>query len=253
MTWATRHPHGFSDAHLELLEAIHPALSVLIEVYLQRVVMGTVLRTYLGADAGERVLRGQIRRGDRQTIRAALWFSDLRDFTVLSARLSPDELVATLNECFGPLTAAVQAHGGQVLKFMGDGMMAIFPDVADGGVSGGACGQALKAALAARASLDETNRARLAAGREALNFGLGLHYGDAMYGNVGAPDRLDFTVIGPAVNRASRIESQCKTLGRWLLVSSEFAERCGQPLTPLGPQHLKGISEPVEVFGLVGG
>jgi adenylate cyclase len=246
LTWATRLPRGFDDAELEVLAAIHAPAAMLLELHMQRVLMGTLLRTYLGADAGERVRQGQIRRGDVKTIRAAIWFSDLRGFTELSARLAPDELIAALNDCFGPMTAAVQAHGGQVLKFIGDGLLAIFPETDSAAPVSRACADALDAALEARSAIDALNRTR----EVPLRFGLALHVGDAMYGNVGGVERLDFTVIGPAVNRASRIEGQCKPLDRWLLVSDDFAARCGRPLVPLGAQRLKGIDEPVDVFGL---
>lgn len=249
LTFATRAAAGFSDAQLALVASVRAAAAVVIEAYLQRGVMGTVLRTYLGADAGERVLGGHIRRGDVTSFRSAIWFSDLRDFTVWSARLDAHALVATLNELMDPLVSAVQAEGGQVLKFMGDGLLAVFPAGDD---EGAACRRALAAARAARASVDAVNARRVSAGSAAIDFGLGMHLGDAMYGNVGGEDRLDFTVVGPAVNRASRIEGQCKALGRWLLVSGEFAAACGTDLASLGTHPLKGIAEPVEVFGLPG-
>lgn len=194
------------------------------------------------------MLTGAVQRGDGETINAVLWCSDLRGFTSLSERLPRDQVIALLNAHFERLAAPIKAFGGEVLKFMGDGLLAIFPTETAGPTA--ACDQALKAARGARAGMASLNSERLAAGNEPLGFGLALHRGDVIYGNIGAPDRLDFTVIGPTVNLASRLEALCKRLDRPVLASAAFAEACSEPLTPLGSHILPDIAQPEPVFTL---
>jgi adenylate cyclase len=250
-SWASRRPGGFTDADLATIAGMLPAFAALAEIQERRRLTSTLLDTYLGSDAGRRVLGGLIKRGDGVAMAAALWFCDLRDFTRLSDELPGEAVIALLNDYFGCMSEPVQARGGQVLKFIGDAMLAIFP-IKDDLDRDRACHTALAAAIAALEGLDALNREREAAGQPALRVGLALHTGSVMYGNIGAPNRLDFTVIGPAVNLVTRIESLCKPLGRRLLASARFASPCGSQLVSLGRHPLKGIPEPQEIFTLPG-
>jgi len=248
-TWASRHPDGFDERHLRVFHDLLPALAALLEAHELRRTTRTLLETYLGQQAGRRVLNGTIRRGDGETLAAALWYCDLRGFTAMSSELPRDELIAVLNDYFECVTGPVHAHGGEILKFIGDSVLAIFP-IADDLDRDRACLTALAAAEAALADLARLNTARRAAGKAGLAVGIGLHIGGVMYGNIGAPNRLDFTVVGPAVNMVTRIESLCVELGRALLTSAMFASPCGSKLVPVGRYRLKGIVEPQEIFGL---
>ncbi len=248
MTWTTDRPGGFSDADIGKINAILPALAVVIESRSMHRLAGTLLTTYLGRTAGQRILDGDIRRAQGERMSAIILASDMRGFTSLSDRLPGEELIALLDDYFDAVAAPVQACGGEVLKFMGDGLLAIFPL--------GDCTPA-DAAAAALASVDESfariarlNAERRAAERIEFRIGVGLHLGDIIFGNVGAVDRLDFTAIGPAVNLACRLETLTKRLGRPLLVSHDFARACRRPLVSLGFHPVKGLSEPEEVFGL---
>jgi adenylate cyclase len=243
-TWASDRPGGFATADLAQIYDLLPAFSLLLEIYLNRRIAITLLDTYVGHAAGERILSGQITRGSGETVRAALWLCDLRGFTELSERMDRDDLLARLNQYFDCMAKPIQEQGGEILKFMGDAMLAMFPLESDD-----ACRRALQAALDARTAMAHLNRERVERGQEALGFGIALHAGDVMYGNIGAADRLDFTVIGPAVNLTSRLERLCRTLGLDLLVSDTFAGMCaGADYRSLGTHVLAGISRPVEVF-----
>jgi adenylate cyclase len=248
-TWASRRPDGFSEQDLDGLERLLPALAAVVETQEARRTTHMLLETYLGRQAGRRVLNGTIRRGDGETLAAALWYCDLRGFTAMSHELSRDDLIALLNDYFECMAAPVHGHGGEVLKFIGDAMLAIFP-IADDLDRDRACRTALVAAEEALADLARLNAARRGERRSPLEVGIGLHTGAVMYGNIGAPDRLDFTVIGPAVNLVTRIEDLCGELGRPLLASARFASPCGSQLTSLGSRRLKGFAEPQEIFGL---
>ena len=182
-----------------------------------------------------------------ETTRAVIWLSDLRGFTSLSESLPRDELIELLNQYFGPMCNAVEANGGEVLKFIGDAMLAIFP-VEDDAVA--ASRNALGAVRAAKAAVNKENERRASAGRPRIRYGLALHVGDVMYGNIGGDARLDFTVIGPAVNLTSRIELMCKTLDRSPLLSAEFARQSGVEAKYLGEFELKGVAEKQLIYGL---
>lgn len=246
---ATDRPGGFSNRELAEFSDLVPLLALVLEVKETMRMTAALLEIYLGRDAGRRVLGGLIKRGDGITLAAALWYCDLRGFTALSDRLPRDELIELLNEYFGCMAGAVHARGGEVLKFIGDAMLAIFP-IADDLDRDRACLAALDAAQDALSQLDSLNEARRAAGQPVLEVGLALHTGAVMYGNIGAPDRLDFTVIGPAVNLVTRLEGLCAPLGQRLLASARFASPCGFKLRSLGYYRLKGIAEEQEVFGL---
>ena len=237
---------GFDAAHGAWLEEVATRLAGPLEILTARQTAETLLGTYLGKRSGARVLAGEIRRGSGETIRAVLWMSDLRGFTALSETLPRDDLIQLLNAHFERLAAPIRAFGGEVLKFIGDGLLAVFP-LDDFGAAR-ACLKALDAVRAARAAMAVLNMERQRAGRPPLEFGIALHLGDVMYGNIGAPDRLDFTVIGPAVNVASRIEAECKRLGRSVLISAEFASACPVPLVRVDTVALRGVEQPTDLF-----
>jgi adenylate cyclase len=243
---ATDRAQGFDRTTSTLLQRIARLLAGPLEILVTRQTAATLLETYLGRRSGARVLAGAVQRGDGETINAVLWCSDLRGFTTLSESLPPDRVIALLNAHFERLAAPIKAFGGEVLKFMGDGLLAIFP-IEPAGASL-ACDRALKAARGARAGMAALNGERKAIGESPLEFGLALHLGDVMYGNIGAPDRLDFTVIGPTVNLASRLGALCKQLDCPVLASAAFAKACSEPLDALGTYTLPGIEQPAEVF-----
>jgi adenylate cyclase len=248
LTLATDRPDGFDRAERALLRRVAGLLAAPLEIVVTRQTAATLMTTYLGRRTGTRVLAGAVQRGDGETINAVLWCSDLRDFTALSESLARDRLIALLNAHFERLAAPIKAFGGEVLKFMGDGLLAIFPTETEGAAK--ACDRALKATRGARAGMAELNSERQARGENPLAFGLALHLGDVLYGNIGAPDRLDFTVIGPAVNLASRLEALCKQLDRSVLISASFASACSEDLERIGSYRLSGIAQPAEVFTL---
>lgn len=212
-----------------------------------RRITATLLNTFLGRATGERVLAGQIKRGDHENIRAVLLLADLRGFTRLSDTMAREALIGLLDSYFECVVGSVHGQGGEVLKFIGDGLLAIFPIAGDARVAARA---ALTAARDAETAIDGLNRSRTAAGEVPLRFGLALHVGDVFYGNIGAPDRLDFTVIGPAVNLVARIEALNKPLDRTMLASAEFAAIAAEPLVPLGSQVLRGVREPQDVYAV---
>lgn len=252
-TFATRAPAGFDTAALTLIYDSLPAFTALLEAITLRLLATDLLNIYVGPDAGARILSGDIRRGTGVTISAVLWHCDLQGFTPLSERLSLTELIETLNAYFEVMGGAVEAEGGEILKFIGDAILAIFPIASDAGPAevADACHKAMRAARTALAGMDTLNGARGAAGLPLLGSGIALHLGDAMYGNIGAPDRLDFTVIGPAVNLVSRLQGLTRRLMQPLLTSAAFVGACPDlPLRSLGFQPVKGVAEPVEVFGL---
>ena len=246
---ATDDARGFSAHDLANFEVLSHALSPVLEVAATRRIAETLLDTYVGHRTGGRVLQGQIQRGAAETIHAALWYSDLRDFTPLTETLPTPQLLAMLNEYFETVAAAVSARGGEILRFVGDATLVVFPADAERG-SDLACRAAVEAALDASARLALINGRRRNDGDPEIRFGVGLTAGEVVYGNVGAPDRLDFTVIGPAVNRAARLESLTKELGVPLLMTTAFAACLGRPVRSLGLHHLKGLEQPVEVYAL---
>ncbi len=243
----SQRPNGLTDEQIEALIALGPALSACFDPHLGNHVARTLLDTYVGRRSGERVLAGRIRSGDSERIAAAIWFSDLRGFTVISNAVEPAELVSWLNAYFQAICAPIAAQGGEILKFIGDAVLAVFPVGAD---ASEACRSALAAASAAHERLRELNAARDAQALPALKHGIALHLGEVQYGNIGAEARLDFTVIGPAVNLASRLEGLCGRLGRQTVTSEAFARLAGSGLESLGEFELKGLEAPVKAFGL---
>ncbi len=245
VSWTTTRAGGFTDGDLEALAAIRAPFARLAEIYALRRVAQTLLSTYVGRNSGERILEGRIRRGDVERIRAVLLLSDLRGFTTLSDRLPGEQVIGLLNGYFDGLVPAIEAAGGEILKFIGDGLLAIFPVAAD---PAAACAAALAAAEAARVALADGNAARRAAGEAELRNGMALHLGEVLYGNIGSAARLDFTTIGPAVNLTARLETLARDLGRDLVLSAAFAAASPSPVTSLGRFELRGFSEPQEVF-----
>jgi adenylate cyclase len=242
---------GFAEDDTTLLQATLPALSLAMKAHAGFVIASGLLGTYLGEDAGRRVHSGAIMRGSVDKLHAVLWYADIRGFTPISDSAPGSVIVDLLNDVFESLTAALRARGGEVLKFIGDGMLAVFPFEETGRAE--TCRRALDAAIEAMQALDVLSASRAAAGVPVATVDLALHIGDVLYGNVGATDRLDFTVIGPAVNEAARIEALCEPLGRSVLVSPEFAAATMDGdgrLEPLGRHALRGVREPKEIFAL---
>jgi adenylate cyclase len=198
-----------------------------------------VIETYVGNQTGERILAGKIRRGYVETIRAVIWLSDMRSFTTLAERLSPQALVDLLNQYFDCQVPAIIDHGGEILKFMGDGLLAVFP-FADDGKPSEVCVRALDSARKARARVDDLNARRTLRNEEPIRFGLALHIGQAMYGNIGGDNRLDFTCVGPAVNLAARLEKVAAKLGRTIVASAEFSAQLPNAFKPLGEYSVAG-------------
>ncbi len=211
-----------------------------------RATLTAALEAYLGRRTAARVLAGPLRRGIGETIEAALLFADLRGFTALSESFPPSEVISALDAWFDRIAGSVHAYGGEVLKFIGDGVLAIFPVA--GGSPRSACEAALKAVAAARSGMAHLDEARRRDGLAPLPFGVALHLGAMLWGNIGAADRLDFTAIGPAVNLVSRLEGLCRPLGQEVLISGAFAAETATPLIPLGAHALRGIATPCAVF-----
>jgi adenylate cyclase len=247
ITFATDHKGGFTNSEIAGLEYIAQALGVITELQSSRRIAKSLLDTYIGRRTGERVLSGSIRRGTGETIRAVIWDNDLRGFTALADRLPSEALNDLLNQYFEIMAGAVIAEGGEVLKFIGDGMLAIF-EVGDTAEIGHACHCALQAARTAVTNVKKCNAERIVAGKPAIRFGIALHLGEVYYGNIGAPGRLDFTVIGPAVNQVSRLEKLSAELGRSVVTSGSFAAAAPQYLESLGFHQLRGVAEPQELF-----
>ncbi len=249
LAFATKTEGGFSDQHCDILVRAARILGEPLETMQMRDLATTLLETYVGQHAGQRVLDGAITRGSGESIRAAIWYCDLRNFTPLSESLPMDLLISVLNDYFEAVGTAIEERGGEILKFVGDAILAIWP-LESGTDAADICATAIAARHAARANVAALNDRRTGEGKPPLDFGVTLHVGDVIYGNIGAPDRLDFTVIGPAVNLVTRMEDLTKKLGRPLLASQAFAESCGMPMENLGAFTFKGIEQPQTVFGL---
>jgi len=247
--WATREPQGFNEAQLAGLEAIVEPLARVAEVRALRRTAGNLLDTYVGNRAGERILAGQIRRGHTEAIKAAIWLSDMRGFTELSDRIAPQVMIDILNRYFDCQVPGILNRGGEVLKFMGDGLLAMFPIDKDGEAQT-VCADALAAALEARDKLAAIDLKGITNVKE-IRFGLALHLGTVLYGNIGGGNRLDFTCIGPAVNLAARLEKIAGQTGRTIVTSSAFAEQSEFQLMPLGEFTVRGFGAQQMVFGLI--
>ena len=242
-SFATRRAGGFRDEDLAALRRLLAPFTRMVEIFGNMQKARNILAAYLGPSAGEKVLAGQIRRGDGQDINAVIWFCDLRDSTPLADSMSRREFLALLNDYFECVLGPVLEHQGQVLRFIGDAALAIFPV---GEHPAEACAKAVAAAREAIVRMDKLNRTR----SRPLRFGIGLHLGELTYGNIGTPTRIEFTVIGAAANEAARIEGLCKVLGADLLVSERVARALPQPWRSLGLHTLRGVGDKMELFTL---
>jgi len=242
-SFSTRRPGGFSDGELAALRRVLPPLTRVAEIYALSRKAGNILEAYLGRQAGAKVLAGQIRRGDSEELHAVIWFCDLRDSTPLADSMSRTAFIDLLNQYFECVLGPVLERGGEVLRFIGDAALAIFP-VGENPVN--ACEKAVEAAREAIARMQALNEAR----KPPLRFGIGLHLGTVLYGNIGTPTRIEFTVIGAAANEAARIESLCKSLDTRLVVSEQVVRHLPGTWKPLGRHALRGVGEPVALFTL---
>ncbi len=250
---ATDRQDGFDDAHLAVLRQVMPLFALAVKATTMRAVVQGLLESYLGTDPAARVLAGTVRRGEALSVEAVLFYADLRSFTPLADTLPGRDLIALLDECFDCMVRPVNRLGGEILKFMGDGLLAIFRT--DERRRAESCTAALAAASEALDLMDLLAARRSEAGQPTPGLDIALHVGTVQYGNVGTDSRLDFTVIGPAVNEAARIEALCGALGRPLLVSQAFAAAAAssrQHLVSLGRHRLRGVREDTEIFTLAG-
>jgi adenylate cyclase len=241
-------PRVFTEGEADQLRQAARFAAAPLAVLAERATLTAALEAYLGRRSAARVMAAPLRRNIGETIQAALLFADLRGFTALSESRPAGEVIAALDAWFDRIAGAVHAFGGEVLKFIGDGVLAIFPVA--GGTPRMACDAALRAVVAARLGMAHLDKERLQQGLPALPFGAAIHLGDVFWGNIGAADRLDFTAIGPAVNLVSRLEGLCRPLGKTILISGEVAAKTETPLLPLGAHELRGIVSPCDVFTL---
>jgi adenylate cyclase len=249
VTFATDRAGGFDDVHIASLSKVMPILALVSEIRVKNRLARTLLETYVGSHAGELILAGATRRGTGTTVRAAIMICDLRDFTHISDNWPRDDVIDLLNGYFDAMSEPIARHGGEILKFMGDGLLAIFPLSEPN-----ACANLLHAVSEARQAMIALNEKHNEAGRAPLNFGIGVHVGDVMYGNIGSNARLDFTVIGPAVNMASRLETLTKQVGKKVILSQAFADlvKSDFELERVGEFPVRGFNEPVELFAYHG-
>jgi adenylate cyclase len=253
----TKKANGFDAADVERLHRLRDYLAPVLELHSIRHTAISVMNTYVGQGTGRKILNGMIQRGDADLINAALWFSDLRNFTHLTETLPARQLLDMLNDYFEFVSAAVSARGGEILRFIGDAMLIVFP-IDENTSHQTACNAAIDAALDACNTLATLNHRRQRQAQPPIEFGVGLNVGfgvglnvgEVIYGNVGAPDRLDFTVMGPAVNRTARLESLTKELDTNILFSQEFSNLIDAPVQDLGDHPMKGIDGLQKVFGL---
>lgn len=247
-SWLTDRPSGFSDRDIAALMRIQKRLAVACKVTIKEQTARNVLDAYLGRSAGKRVLQGQIKLGDGEEINAVIWFSDLRGSTPLAESMSKAQFLATLNDYFEVTAGAVIANGGEVLRFIGDAVLGIFP-IGEGEMTAEEAAAAATSALReATARLKGANAGRARDGKPEISFGIGLHVGEVLYGNIGVPARVEFSVIGAAANEAARIESLTKTVGRDALASRAFVDLAPDGWRSVGRHPLRGVGEEIEVF-----
>ncbi len=238
ISWATKRAGGFTDDNMSALDAIRAPLARLAEIYALRRTSITLLDTYLGHRTGQRIMEGKIRRGDLEHINAAIMVADLRGFTAFSDQRSGADVIDFLNAYYDCIVPSIENAGGEVLKFIGDGLLAIFPIEQD---QGPVCNEALKAAREGQKNIQQQKD-------HPLRYGMALHLGEVLYGNIGGASRLDFTTIGPAINLAARLEPLTRDLDKAILTSAAFAKHCLADLTSLGSFSIRGFKEDVEVF-----
>ncbi|WP_245477661.1 adenylate/guanylate cyclase domain-containing protein [Bradyrhizobium guangxiense] len=252
ITIATKAAGGFAEAETDSLTRLFKLFALHVQRHSELKISENALGAYLGYGAAAKVLEGAIKRGAGDSIRAVIWVSDLRNFTKMSDALAPAEMLVLLNAYFEAMASAVAAHGGETLKFIGDGMLAVFPVTVGVAEASRAAVSAAKEAIASLETSNRTIRAVADAGaRPELRAGIVLHEGEVFFGNVGAPDRLDFTVIGAAVNEACRVEALTKTIGRDLLMTEAVAGHVAD-VEHLGEHQLRGVSARMSVYGLAG-
>jgi adenylate cyclase len=250
ISYACDRPDGFTDGDLADLTWISRLLPLVIDMHSHRQIARNLLAAYLGATTGPRVLAGQIRRGMGEALTAVLWSSDLRGFTERSDRLPGERMIAILNALFDAQANAIHQHGGEILKFIGDGLLAIFP-IAEPGQSADAAHRALAAAREAQAAVERLREHASLAGEASLRIVVALHTGTVLYGNIGAANRLDFTVIGPAVNLVSRVEAIAKALDQPIVLTDDFIRAYGERMRSLGRHQLRGLALAHELFAPV--
>jgi adenylate cyclase len=248
LTMSTSKAGGFSTAELGRVHEILPVLSRFYEVHAARSMSNSLLQTYLGRHTGEKVMKGLIKRGDSEELHAVIWFCDLRQSTPLAESMPREEFLELLNHFFECMVKPVVEYGGEVLRFIGDAVLAVFPLLDGDSIYQRACDDALSAATEAEKRMKTYNAEREAAGLQTLDFGIGLHLGRLTYGNIGIPERLEFTVIGAAANEAARIEALTKEIDYSVVVSSAFADRCSSPLTPVGEFELRGVRKKQTIY-----
>jgi adenylate cyclase len=252
-SWATTRPEGFSERDIAILGHLMPRLALTLQARLGHDISVNLLDTYVGPEAGRRILDGEIRRGTLDVISAVIFVADLRGFTAIADRSERDVLIETLNDYFDCQVPVIVEHGGQVLKFLGDGLLATFPLA--GRAPETVCDAALDAAAEVLRCVRQLGEERAAAGKPLMDLDIALHLGDVFYGNVGSADRLDFTVIGPAVNEASRIEVLCEQHDRNLLISETFARAAtnsADRLISIGRYGLRGVRSAQSIYTLDG-
>jgi adenylate cyclase len=248
-SWMTDRPEGFTDDEIGALKRLTPFLALAIKSASLARIAETLVETYLGRDAGRRVLRGRIERGVTDRIETVLWFSDLRNYTRISETSAPEEIIPLLNDYAEAVVSSIHENSGDVLKLIGDGVLAIFPAEE----RSRACAAALDAARAAQGAVAALNARRFEKSLPATDMYLGLHLGEVFYGNIGSKERLDFTVVGPAVNEVSRIAAMCRSVDQPILISSAFAESCAEQrraFASVGRFALRGVGRPQELFTL---
>lgn len=247
-SWTTRDPDGFSEDALRALRFLVPTLALAVKCVSSIRIIGTIADVYLGRDAGQKVVSGQISRGAVEKIDAVIWFSDLHNYTSISDRTEPEQIIPFLNDYAGLVIDAIHDHGGSVLKLVGDGVLAIFRS----GDRHADCAAALDAERTVHRNLGKLNARRMAAAMPATEVYLGLHVGEVLYGNIGSQTRLDFTVVGPAVNQVSRISQLCTSVDRDVLMSRDFVEACPDDriaeMVSLGRYALRGVGRATELF-----
>ncbi len=249
VTFAIDRPGGFEAAEVDYLKSLLPVLALVSEIRMKNRLARTLLETYVGPHASELILAGATTRGSGTTVRAAIMICDLREFTKISDNWPRDDVIDLLNAYFDAMSEPIVRHGGEILKFIGDGLLAIFPLSQPD-----ACANLLRAVSEARAAMAALNEKNNETDRAPLNYGIGVHIGDVMYGNIGSRTRLDFTVIGPAVNMASRLEGLTKQVGCNVLLSRAFSEYLeGEfALERVGVYPVRGFNDPIELFSYSG-
>ncbi|HEX9568601.1 MAG TPA: adenylate/guanylate cyclase domain-containing protein [Rhodospirillales bacterium] len=249
--YATDRAGGFTEGEIERLRQVTRASARGFEIVVRHETSRSLARAYLGSRTGERVLSGAVRRGDGETIDAVVWFSDLRRSTALSVTMPPADFLALLNAYFDCLAGAVQEQGGEVLRFIGDAVLAIFPvDAGEEPACADACRRAVRATRQAAENIATLNVERARIGKHSIGYCIGLHLGPVHYGNIGTAGRVEFTVVGAAANAAAKIANQCKLAGEKVLISEEIVRRLDEPWRDLGEFDLPGVGRKMRLFSL---